>query len=336
MKTSAPVALDHSALYQLMPLHVLVDRHGLVRQVGPTLAKTQPATLMPGRSFFRLFELRRPSVVNSLEEVCAHAGAKVHLRLRDDARTPMVGSAVCLSGGNGVLLNLSFGISVVDAVARYGLAGSDFAPTDLTVEMLYLVEANSAAMEESSRLNTRLNGARVMAEAEASSDTLTGLKNRRVLDQVLKRLTGRKVDFTLMHLDLDFFKRVNDTMGHAAGDAVLQEVARALVDETREEDTVARVGGDEFVLVFDGIVEETRMTTIAARIIARLEVPIPYKDKVCRISASIGMVSSPHYALPTPSQMLEDADTALYRSKARGRGCFTMFHEDAGAGGAVK
>ena len=71
-----------------------------------------------------------------------HAARKISLRLRDPDRTPVTGTAIWLADGDGMLVNLSFGIAVVDAVARFGLAGSDFAATDLTLEMLYLVEAN--------------------------------------------------------------------------------------------------------------------------------------------------------------------------------------------------
>lgn len=85
------------------------------------------------------------------------------------------------------IVNLSFGISVVDAVSDYSLNSADFAATDLTIEMLYLVEAKSAAMEASRKLNLRLQGAMIAAEEQAFTDTLTGLKNRRAMDHVLAR-----------------------------------------------------------------------------------------------------------------------------------------------------
>ena len=115
--------------------------------------------------------------------------------------------------------------------------------------MLYLVEAKSAAMDESRALNSRLQGAKIAAEEQAFTDTLTGLKNRRALDHVMARLLAMGEVFSCMHVDLDYFKSINDTLGHAAGDHVLQVVAQVLVAETRAPDTIARVGGDEFVIL---------------------------------------------------------------------------------------
>lgn len=127
-----------------------------------------------------------------------------------------------------------------------------------------------------------------------------------------------------MHVDLDFFKAINDTLGHPAGDHVLQQVARILVDETRDQDTVARVGGDEFVLVLEGIGDAERLDRIARRIISRLEEPIPFEGQACRISGSIGTSLSTLYPTPDPDQMMTDADLALYTSKRQGRAQHTI------------
>jgi GGDEF domain-containing protein len=139
---------------------------------------------------------------------------------------------------------------VNEAVRRYGLTVADFAATDLTIEMLYLVEAKSAVMEELRHLNLRLHGAKAAAEEQALSDTLTGLCNRRALDLGLGALVQQGQTFGLMHLDLDYFKQVNDTHGHAAGDAVLRQVALVLREETRASDLVARVGGTSLCWCF--------------------------------------------------------------------------------------
>ncbi len=194
--------------------------------------------------------------------------------------------------------------------------------------MLYLVEAKSAAMEASRKLNIRLQGAMIAAEEQAFTDTLTGLKNRRAMEHVVDRLIAAGQPFSLMQLDLDFFKAVNDTRGHAAGDQVLQTVARLMVEETRSEDTVARVGGDEFVLVFSQMVSRERLESIAARIIRRLQEPIMYNGQTCRISGSAGSVRSIDYDRPELDGMLADADLALYASKHKGRGCHSFFEPE--------
>jgi len=266
-----------------------------------------------------------------MTDLAAVAGQKLYLQFRSTPHTGVKGVAVALPEQQGLLLNLSFGISVVEAVRDHNLSSADFAPTELTVEMLYLIEAKNAVMNESRNLNIRLQGARIAAEEQAFTDTLTGLKNRRALDHVLERLTNSPAEFSVMQLDLDYFKNVNDTFGHAAGDEVLQHAAAILVEETRPEDTVARAGGDEFVLVFNRLVDFEKLKSIGARIITRLEEPITYDGKPCCISGSIGVTTSAMYETADAAVMLADADNALYQSKSDGRGRVTV-----GLGGGNK
>lgn len=323
------ITIGPEALNRMMPMHALVAPDGTILNAGPTLAKVHAGQVLSGRAFSEVFEQRRsasgPAAACTVRQLCTAPSGKVHLRLRDPARTPVTGAAYCLGPDTGVLVNLSFGIAVVDAVARFGLAGSDFAATDLTVEMLFLVEAKSAAMAESRRLNERLDGARAQAEAAALADTLTGLANRRALDRALTRLIARRAEFTLMRIDLDHFKAVNDTFGHEAGDAVLEAVARVLTDETRDSDIAARVGGDEFVLVFAGLTGPEHADPIAKRLIRRIEEPVAYRGQSLAVSASVGLVASPLYDVPEAERMLRDADVALYVSKTAGRGRATTY-----------
>ncbi|MEM1152379.1 MAG: GGDEF domain-containing protein [Pseudomonadota bacterium] len=308
----------------LCPMHVEVNGTGHIDHVGPTVAKIVPGPVL-GKRFLEVFELLRPRAVKTMADIRARAGAPLHMRLRDAHRTPV--KAVAVSHGEGAIVNVSFGISVVDAVGHYSLTSRDFAPTDLTIEMLYLVEAKSAAMDESRNLNSRLQGAKIAAEEQAFTDTLTGLKNRRAMDHIMGRYLALGVGFACMHLDLDYFKSINDTLGHAAGDHVLQEVARILVDETRAQDTVGRVGGDEFVLLIHEMDQPAKLEKIAQRIIARLEEPIPWNGDVCRISGSAGTSRSSQYDSPSIEELLHHADVALYASKRGGRAQHTHFDE---------
>ncbi len=223
-------------------------------------------------------------------------------------------------------MNLSLGLSFAAAVDECRLTLNDFSPCDQTVDLLYLREANVAIARESRNLTERLRRAKLAAEEQALTDALTGLRNRRAMDATLQDLAETPATrFGLMHLDLDFFKEVNDTFGHAAGDHVLAHVADILRGEVRSRDIVARVGGDEFVLLFRDCDDPDLLEAIATRLIERLEEPTLFEGQPCRISASAGSTLSSRYDQPDPDKMLNDADIALYTSKNRGRAQHTFF-----------
>lgn len=316
------VALAPRALDMLAPMHALLGPDAVLRGAGPTLRKLLPAA--EGRPAASVFDLRGPGSL--LPPVLpALAGRPLDLQLRQGRRTRFRGLLVPLEGGTGWLLNLAFGITELPRLGGRDLDAADFAATDMTVDMLYLLEANAAAMTEVRQLIARLQSARSAAEEQALTDALTGLKNRRALTHVLTRLTGQGAPFALTRLDLDFFKDVNDTHGHAAGDRVLQAVAEGLLKEVRGTDFVARVGGDEFVLVFRDLVDLDRIGQIAHRVIARLERPISLAGAQARVSASLGTTLSTFYRALDVERMLGDADRALYASKAAGRRRHTVY-----------
>ncbi|WP_415402367.1 diguanylate cyclase domain-containing protein [Tateyamaria sp. SN3-11] len=317
----------NEALDVLCPMHVILSETGHVLHAGPTVQKLRPDNPFEGRRFLEIFDLKRPRAITNMDTLRATAGTKLHLQLRDAPQTEIKGILVPGAKPGQSIVNLSFGISVVDAVADYALTSADFAATDLTIEMLYLVEAKSAAMDASRKLNLRLQGAMIAAEEQAFTDTLTGLKNRRAMDHVLARHIEWDTRFGLMQVDLDWFKAVNDTLGHAAGDHVLQTVARVMVEETRDTDTVARVGGDEFVIILPYANGTVALENIGTRIIERLTKPIPFQGEMCHISASIGTTIFEPGSEQTMAQILDDADVALYASKHGGRGQQTIYSE---------
>lgn len=322
------ICVSPESLAQMMPMHLILAANGDVLQCGPTVAKLFGDRALKGVSFFDCFDVQRPYNMTSVRDIIAAKGAKLHLSMRNQHQTTLKAVGIALENHDGLLLDMSFGISVVDTIRTYDLTISDFAATDLAVEMLYLIEAKSAAMVESRKLNMRLQGAKIAAEEQAYTDTLTGLKNRRAMDHVLSQYIETGAKFGLMQVDLDYFKAVNDTLGHAAGDHVLLEVAKILVEETRSDDLVARVGGDEFVLLFHGLTDIGQLNDIAGRIITRMEIPISFNDQTCLISASIGTTVSDYYSNPDVDKMLSDADLALYASKNKGRAQNTVFSND--------
>jgi diguanylate cyclase len=327
----AVLGLGAKALGSLMPMYLWLGPGGDIRGAGPTLDKLCGEWPLKGCHFaehFRLSRMRtRPGTLR-LQDMVGH---RLHLGLRLHPTTTLRGLAVPVGAGRpeeGIFLNLSFGIGLADAVRDHGLTAADFAPSDLAMELLYLQEAKAAIMAELRGLNERLEGARRAAEARAQTDPLTGLANRRALDLALDRsiaaLGQGGAPFAVAHLDLDHFKAVNDSLGHAAGDHVLGRVARILTEETRRHDLVARMGGDEFVLLLRGTVDPASLRALGARIIERLEEPSEFEGQLCRISGSLGVALSTSYAVPEAERMLSDADGALYASKRRGRARCTV------------
>lgn len=330
----AIMQIDRDAVNRLMPMHLWLSATGQIENVGPTLCKAFAGTGLDGAAFFDLFEVRRPGRILSINDLRRRQGERLTIVPKPGVGRPLLwGIAVPLAAGGGVLMNLSFGSGVVEAVREHQLTGADFAATDLAMELLYLVEAKTAVTTELRQLNLRLQGARDEAKEQALTDTLTGLRNRRALDYAMQNLIDYLVPFSLMHIDLDYFKSVNDTLGHAAGDFVLREVAKSLTSHTRSGDTVARVGGDEFVIIFKGLTDPAQLSSIAERVVERLSQPHDFQGELCRISASIGITISTDYYPPVAEQMLNDADTALYASKNAGRGQAKLFRLDRRAVG---
>jgi diguanylate cyclase (GGDEF)-like protein len=181
------------------------------------------------------------------------------------------------------------------------------------------VEAKSAVMQELRGLNLRLASAKAAAEAQALTDPLTGLSNLRGADLRLNGHGANRIGFGLMHMDLDFFKEVNDSFGHAAGDHVLQVVAAILRAHTRAEDCTARVGGDEFIIILPGLTEAPVLLDLARRIIEAISRPIPFKGRTCSVSVSIGIAIHKGRAPPDLAHLRHAADRALYSAKHAGR-----------------
>lgn len=165
-------------------------------------------------------------------------------------------------------------------------------------------------------------------ERLAFHDNLTGLNNRRLildrLDQAMRE-SLRNGDFQgLLYLDLDRFKEINDTYGHDAGDILLKEVARRLMNLVRAEDSVGRMGGDEFVVLLKRVESPEAAAHVASKILRRITQPIDIKVTRVTISTSIGIAMAPTDG-HQPQVLLKHADMAMYQAKAQGRNCYSFF-----------
>lgn len=158
-------------------------------------------------------------------------------------------------------------------------------------------------------------------------DALTGLANRNKLSRHLEHalLRGSEAPpLALLLLDLDNFKPINDSLGHPAGDAVLQEVATRLRDATRDGDLVARLGGDEFVLVLHGLDHRSEIDRFCARLIDLLQQPITFEDHQLHIGASLGIAQARAQGFDA-GELIRCADIALYQAKADGKNTWRYF-----------
>ena len=162
----------------------------------------------------------------------------------------------------------------------------------------------------------------------ANHDPLTGLPNRLLLFDRLEQgmATAEREDklMAVCYLDLDGFKPINDSCGHAAGDQVLREVARRLKSLLRNNDTVARLGGDEFVIVNNGLSGADSVPVFLERVLGELQQPIEVEGTVVAVSASIGISLFPCDG-GRAEALLRNADEALYQAKAAGKSCFRFY-----------
>jgi diguanylate cyclase (GGDEF)-like protein len=164
----------------------------------------------------------------------------------------------------------------------------------------------------------------------AQHDVLTGLPNRLLvrdrLEQAVVQARRYRKQVALLYIDLDNFKLINDSLGHAAGDELLQAVAERLQDSVREVDTVSRQGGDEFLLVLSDVADQQAITQVAQHVLANLAPPFVLQGMPVVSSCSIGIATFPENG-DSFAQLLQQADMAMYQAKMAGRNTFRFFDQ---------
>lgn len=198
---------------------------------------------------------------------------------------------------------------------------------DVTEDVLLRQEL-AAAKDLAESRNRELEEVHARIRHNALHDYLTGLPNRRYLEEFLERETSLgirdKRPLAVLHIDLNRFKQINDTLGHEAGDVLLKEATTVLRSLVRGDDFVARIGGDEFAFVSRSMGTPRRLAALADRIIRELSKPVPYHGQFIRIGASIGIAMAEGEKIDG-KQLLLNADIALYRAKSRGRNRHEFF-----------
>jgi diguanylate cyclase (GGDEF)-like protein/PAS domain S-box-containing protein len=164
----------------------------------------------------------------------------------------------------------------------------------------------------------------------AHHDQLTGLPNRVLLEdrmrQAIQRAKRNHHKVALLMVDVDYFKRINDSLGHTAGDALLDMIAKKLCSAVRQTDTVARMGGDEFVIIMPEFRDEKDAERCAENIIQKVSTPAMIGNREVNVTVSVGLCIFPDCA-PDADALLKNADAALYEAKESGRNSFHVFNE---------
>ena len=241
------------------------------------------------------FEKRLEEIVGTIEEFAA---------LRFSARAPV--------GADG---------DVVDAVA----AGVNFLGEELEASFSE-IERRVADRTEQLSIAMKESGQRSL------HDQLTGLPNRVLfwehLSMRVKLARRRTTNFAVLFLDVDHFKAINDALGHAAGDRLLKDLAKRLHSALRAGDIAARVGGDEFLILFDEVASIEALAVVAERLIQALRVPYSIGTETRVVTASLGVAVGPD-GLHTADAMVAAADSAMYEAKRRGGGRWVLYSTDS-------
>ena len=162
----------------------------------------------------------------------------------------------------------------------------------------------------------------------AYHDSLTGLPNRVLfmdrIDQAVSRAQREQEQFALLFIDIDHFKVINDSMGHAAGDLLLNVISQRLCETLRKSDTVARLGGDEFTVIIEGLEDAEHVITVTKNILSSLDLPVEVNGQEVHVGGSIGIAVYPQDG-ENFGTLLKNADTAMYNAKEQGRNTFQFY-----------
>ena len=212
--------------------------------------------------------------------------------------------------------------------APYRIVGFVEDITERQQMMDSLAELNRELEARVATRTAELARANEQLQHDAYHDALTGLPNRKRfmerLAHAVERTQQGGAAYAVLFLDLDDFKVVNDSLGHAAGDALLREVGRRLEACLRPGDTVARLGGDEFAMLLENVTDEVHACQIATRI-AHTFTSFTLEGHTLRVTPSIGVTLSELESYSEVEALLRDADIAMYGAKAQGKGCYALF-----------
>ncbi len=292
-------------------------------------AKDTTLVLESGNSIFDVMlpkDLARPEQIRwangSLLRVTGVCSVSI------DTRTSAQREGEAVSKSFGILLRSPDDVLVLKHPSwwtpAHALAVLSIALVVVLVVLVWVISLKRRVHEQTSMIRDSEVRFRHMAE----HDSLTGLATRPVLHerlgQALARAARDQTHVALLMLDLDRFKQINDTLGHDAGDHTLRVTAERITDVVRRTDTVARIGGDEFVVLIGDLADPEDAEKVAEKIVAGLSAPIEIQNTMVPVSASVGICTVAGSEMDAAA-LLKSVDAALYHAKAQGRNCFQMF-----------
>lgn len=313
----APLHTQMSLFDHLSPFHILLDEGGKIQQMGPSLAKLCAHFGVTHDALEAQMTLSSQGHELTYQELAERAHRSIHCAFSGQFDMTFQGQSIPMP--TGVFLDLGLTLEEVTRLETLPLGRTDFTPCMMIEEVMLLIEAKTIVLNASQDITLRLEHERNLALDTARRDPLTGLLNRAALEAFSDPTQGHIDDICVLQIDLDKFKAVNDTLGHAAGDHVLRHIAKILREETRRDDDLVRLGGDEFTIVLRNISDPSQAIAVAERIIRRAAEPIDYQGHPCEISTSIG-VAYQNTQRPEPLEaLIHQADAALYTAKRAGR-----------------
>jgi len=305
---------------------------------GGTIGLRVDITEMKRReaSFRLLFDSNPvPMFVYALDDeriIAVNDAAVAHYGYRRDAFLGMTLRALHAMEGTAALPHIA-ALSPDDQAGRtWQHRKADGTPIDVAVyAQLLTYEGRAAALVAAIDITERKRAETRIAHM-AHHDALTALPNRVAMRQRMEDMLAARDGghFAVLCIDLDNFKSVNDTLGHPAGDVLLQHVAKRLRGELRDDDTVARLGGDEFAVLQADAGSADAASELAERLLAVISEPYEVDGHQVAVGASIGIALAPNDG-SDPDRLLKQADMALYRAKGDGKGAFRFFEPEMDA-----
>jgi diguanylate cyclase (GGDEF)-like protein len=320
-------------LAAVFPFHLVLDRGLRVLQAGGSVQRLHGPDIV-GMDLSQLFEVTTPKVAATFEAFASSPRSLFLLRSVTSEGLVLRGQMLHEPGADVVFFVGSPWITRTTDFVDLGLTLDDFPAADAVVDYVLLLQNQSSSLVEAKDLAERLNESAQRLEHQAFHDALTGLPNRALLTRHLRERIAvpdeGERDLTVLLLDLDGFKSVNDSYGHSAGDSVLEVVSRRLRAIARRGDLVARFGGDEFVLVLEADHREPEsddpVSVVAERLIAVLSQPIPLPpDGQVSVSLSASVGVARHRASESADDLLRNADLAMYAAKSRGKSRYERY-----------